>query len=178
MGEDKKKKLLRKKALTLALMYMFFCMSSHINASIEKERNFAYELCDSSSRSNDKPFATYKNYNIYIGCEADINRYTSDPNNICIIDGRCNKNPNMKIIDSYRITSTEDMFNILAVLQEYEKIYPTRWNRSLEGLQIEWVAHNISFQYGIFPVRSGSVDLDNLDGFLYEDAGIKLIFGK
>ena len=97
MGEDKKKKLLRKKALTLALMYMFFCMSSHINASIEKERTFAYELCDSSSRSNDKPFATYKNYNIYIGCEADINRYTSDPNNICIIDGRCNKNPNMKI---------------------------------------------------------------------------------
>lgn len=178
MGEDKKKKLLRKKALTLALMYMFFCMSSHINASIEKERNFAYELCDSSSRSNDKPFATYKNYNIYIGCEADVSRYTSDPNNICIIDGRCNKNPNMKIIDSYRITSTEDMFNILAVLQEYEKIYPTRWNRSLEGLQIEWVAHNISFQYGILPVRSGSVDLDNLDGFLYEDAGIKLIFGK
>ena len=178
MGEDKKKKLLRKKALTLALMYMFFCMSSHINASIEKERNFAYELCDSSSRSNDKPFATYKNYNIYIGCEADVSRYTSDPNNICIIDGRCNKNPNMKIIDSHRITSTEDMFNILAVLQEYEKIYPTRWNRSLEGLQIEWVAHNISFQYGILPVRSGSVDLDNLDGFLYEDAGIKLIFGK
>ena len=74
--------------------------------------------------------------------------------------------------------STEDMFNILAVLQEYEKVYPTRWNRSLEGLQIEWVAHNISFQYGILPVRSGSVDLDNLDGFLYEDAGIKLIFGK
>ena len=178
MGEDKKKKLLRKKALTLALMYMFFCMSSHINASIEKERNFAYELCDSSSRSNDKPFATYKNYNIYIGCEADVSRYTSDPNNICIIDGRCNKNPNMKIIDSYRITSTEDMFNILAVLQEYEKIYPTRWNRSLEGLQIEWVAHHMSFQYGILPVRSGSVDLDNLDGFLYEDAGIKLIFGK
>lgn len=178
MREEKKKNLLRKKAIALALMYMFFCMSSHINASIVKEREFAYELCYGNSRSNDKPFAIYKNYNIYIGCEVDIKQYLSDPNNICVVDGRCNKNPNMKIYNSYRITSTEDMFNILAVLQEYEKLYPTRWNRSLEGLQIEWVAHNISYQYGILPVRSGSVDLDNLDGILYEDKGIKLIFGK
>lgn len=178
MREEKKKNLLRKKALVLALMYMFFSMSAHINASVSKERNFSYEIGQSKTRNGSVPYATYKNYNIYIGSEKYLSQFVANQNNICVIDGRCGKNPNMKICDSYRIKSTEDMFNILAILLEYEKQNPTEWSRTLEGLQIEWVAHNISYEYGILPVNSGSVDLDNWDAFLYEDDIVKFIFGK
>ena len=178
MREENREKLLRKKAFILFLIYIFFSMSTRINASVENNRNFSYEININNSRNNDSPYATYKNYNIYIGSEKYLKPYITDSNNICIIDGRNSSNPNMRIYDSYRITSTEDMFNILAILLDYEKQFPSEWSRSLEGLQIEWVAHNISYNLGIFQKNSGTVDLDNRDAFLYEDEIIKFLFKK
>lgn len=177
MKEEMKKNLLRKKAFVLALVYIFFCMSAHVNASIEKNRLYHYSLVQ-NYKNNDKPYAKYKNYNIYIGSEKYLNKFIDDKNNVCVIDGRYGKNPFMRIYDSYRITSTEDMFNILAILLEYENENPSEWRRSIQGLQIEWIAHNISYECGILRKNTESVDLDNEDAFLYEDEFIRLIFGK
>lgn len=174
MREELKKNLLKKRALVLALMYMSLSWCSQINASIERDRTYSYELSDTESES----FATYGKYKLYFGSEEDLNYYMDNPYNICIVDGRFGDNPNFRICDSFRITNDEDMFNILAVLLEYEKENPSDWNRTIEGLQIEWVAHNMSYEYGLLRDRSGSVDLDSKDAILYEDNLIKLVFGK
>lgn len=174
MREEIKKNLLRRRAIAMALMYMSLNYCCQINASIERDRNYSYELSSAESES----FASYGKYNLYFGSEKDLNCYMDNPCNICIVDGRFGKNPNFRICDSFRITNDEDMFNILAVLLEYEKENPSDWNRTIEGLQIEWVAHNMSYEYGLLRDRSGSVDLDSRDAILYEDKLIKLVFGK
>lgn len=178
MSEENKKNLLKKKAFILALIYMFFSMTAHINASIERSRNYSYSISQDDSKKGDEPYARYNNFNIYIGSERYLSSFLKNPNNVCVLDGRYAKNPYMKIFDSHRIKSTQDMFNILGVLLQYEKENPSEWRRSIQGLQIEWIAHNISYECGILPKNTESVDLDNKDAVLYEDEVIRFIFGK
>ena len=60
MREELKKNLLKKRALVLALIYMSLNWCSQINASIERDRTYSYELSDTESES----FATYGKYKL------------------------------------------------------------------------------------------------------------------
>lgn len=177
MREEIRRKLIRKRAIIIACLYMLFSVYANCRASMPKNRNLSYYL-NSSYESNCDPFGECNGYNIYFGSEEELKKYSQNENNICIIDARRSLNPNYKICDSYRIKNEQEMYNIIGVIMEYDKLYPSRWHRSLDGLQIEWYIHNVCYEMNIFIDRSESVDLDMRDYFIFEDSVLKLILGK
>jgi hypothetical protein len=175
MKEEIRKNLIRKKTFLLACMYMFF--SVYVNHSLSnRNRNLSYNI--NSEYSDGECFGTCNGYNIYFGNEEDLQKYLDNKNNICVIDSSRGINPNYKICESYRITSEEEMYNIIGVIMEYDKLYPSNWHRSVDGLQIEWYLHNVCYEMNIFVDRSESVDLDMRDYFIFEDKLLKLVMGK
>ena len=91
-----------------------------------------------------------------------------------VVDQRKAKDPNMKIVDSYKIKSKENMKLILEALLEYNQENPVdpAWERTLNSMIIEWDAHNFGYDKGdiaeffgrkdVKP-RCKDVDLNNLD---------------
>lgn len=75
-----------------------------------------------------------------------------------------NNNPSIRIVDSHRFTKSKDIKSILTVLHEsmyYEHFCnETGYSRTLKSQYREWKAHNLLYKLGIFPKRTGSVDLD------------------
>ncbi len=74
----------------------------------------------------------------------------------------------MKIYSSYRIHDKEIRNDILEVLCRYEVCYPSRWNRSIEFMRLEWTIHNISYLFHNRRDRTRDVDLDNFDEKNYD----------
>lgn len=177
MREEIRKNLIKKKAFILACLYMSFGMYANSRAMSSKDRNLSYTINNEYSE-DENYFGSCDGYDIYFGSEDELREYVDNDRNICVIDGRRNLNPNYKICHSYRITNEQDMYNILGVILEYDKLYPSKWNRSIDGLQIEWYLHNVCYEMNIFIDRSESVDLDMRDFFIFEDSVLKLIMGK
>ena len=73
-------------------------------------------------------------------------------------------NPSIRIVDSYRINKKEDIEHILKSIHEskyYEDFCKhTGYSRTFKSQYREWKAHNLLYKFGIFPMRTGSVDLD------------------
>ena len=80
----------------------------------------------------------------------------------------------MKIITSYTITDKNIRNEILEVLCRYEELHPSPWDRSIESMRLEWLAHNISYLFHNQRHRTADVDLDNNDEKYYK----KSIFNK
>lgn len=177
MREEIRKNLIRKRAFIIACMYMLFSMYANQRANEYKDRNLSYCL-NSEYSDNDDYFASCNGYNIYFGNAESLKQHSKNDKNICIIDSSKGLNPNYRVCDSYRITNEQEMYNIIGVIIEYSKLYPSSWHRSLDGLQIEWYVHNICYEMNILVDRSDSVDLDMRDYFIFEDSVLKLIFGK
>lgn len=177
MRDELRKKYIRRKAFLLACFYMIFNMYAYIKTSSPKQRNMSYEINEDYERGG-APFASYHDFDIYFGSEEYLESYIFDSDNICVVDGRGGNNPTLRVCNSYRITNEEDMFNILGVIMEYEEKYPSKWCRTLEGLQIEWYVHNVCYEMNILIKSSKSVDLDMRDAILYEDRIVKLFLGK
>lgn len=120
--------------------------------------------------SDEQSFGTYSNGTVYIGTEEEINSIKDkvNPEDILIYDERDKKDPNFKILDSYRITSPEERNEILLLLEEYEKLYPSKWNRTLESLRNEWEIHNILYNFNFQLNHTTDVDLNNLDEIVYK----------
>lgn len=177
MRNEIRKKIFRKKAFIAAFMYICFGVYVRNRENSLNHRNLFYTVNGEYS-GNNLLFGTCDGYNIYIGSEQELESYMKSDDNICVIDGSAKLNPCYKICDSYRITNEDEMYNILGLILEYSDMYPSRWYRSLDGLQIEWYVHNVCYKMNILIGRTGSVDLDMEDYFLYENSILKLIFGK
>ena len=177
MREEIRKNLIRKKAFMMACMYMFFSVYAQERANTYKDRNLSYSI-NSDYSQGECYFGSCDGHDIYFGSEDELKVFSNNENNICIIDSRLGLNPNYKICDSYKITNEQEMYNIIGVIMEYDNLYPSRWHRSLDGLQIEWYFHNLFYEMNILVDRSESVDLDMRDYFIFEDFVLKLIMGK
>lgn len=59
------------------------------------------------------------------------------------------KNPNIQVIDSYKIVNPTIQYEIIDVLLEYDKKNPNdpAWGRTREKMKIEWDMHNLGY-YG------------------------------
>ena len=119
--------------------------------------------------SDDQSFGSYSNGIVYIGPEEEIKKIKDkvNPEDILIYDERFMMDPNFKILNSYRISSPEERNEILLLLEEYEKLYPSNWNRTLESLRNEWEIHNILFSFNFQLNHTTDVDLDNRDELVY-----------
>ena len=92
------------------------------------------------------PFAEYSNGYIYIGDANYINSLENTNScDILVIDERDNTDPNMVICSSCDINNKDIRNDILEVLLEYETLYPSDWDRSIESMRFEWFCHNMAY---------------------------------
>lgn len=104
----------------------------------------------------------YKDGTIYIVDEIKDKEKIKE-NDICILDQRDNIDPNIKIFDSYKIKSNENIEEIVNKIIDYEKEYPSNWNRTKESLISEWYIHNQLYFLNIKPSSTKDVDFNNND---------------
>ena len=109
--------------------------------------------------SSSVPFAYYNDKCVYIGYRFN----ETDENNIYIIDGRYLHDPDVRVIDSYKICNLKDIKNIVKILMEYENEFPSKWERTSKAMELEWLIHNCCYYLDIETNRSGDVDFNNED---------------
>ena len=176
---DEKSKQLRKKAFTLSSIYLLFCMFLNSFKTSSEERDFSYEKNPSYSSELNNEYAYYKGKNIYIIGEEEFEVMDKSDDNIYLLDYRYVFNSNVQIYNSKMFCDKEDMYNILAVLLEYNQEYPNdRWNRTIDGMYLEWYMHNVFYNWSILKERSSNVDLDTRDALFFEDSIVKKLLLK
>ena len=155
----------QKKALILLMTYIVILFTPKLKKSQPSiTYNPNYEITE------DMEFAHYNDYHIYIGSKDYIDKiYDKDTHNIYIIDERDNSNPNVEIYNSAFIVSNKQRLTILKILLEYEKMYPTAWNRTLNSMENEWFIHNLCYYLNLETHRTSEVDLDNNDEENYKN---------
>lgn len=113
---------------------------------------------------------------VYIGSEKFLEKFCEEENAILVEDERRGHDPNMKIRASCNICSAEDRNEILEVLQEYERLHPSKWDRTMEAMRLEWLMHNLSFLFNYQQHRTEDVDLNNADEELYDNKLLQKVF--
>lgn len=121
-------------------------------------------------------YASYEDGLIYIGDEEYIDSITPKSGDILVIDQRDGDDPNMKIRASFEIDDKTKRNSIIEVLQEYEKEYPSRWDRTTESMRLEWLIHNICYENNYKTERVQDVDLNNKDEEFYKNKILRKIF--
>lgn len=153
-----------KKAFLILSTCILFLTSPKVKAreNIDIIYNDYYEI------NSLVPFASYKNTNIYITKNKGIHKNNNNNiNNVYIVDQRYLKDPNMIISSSSKIRDKNEMNIILDIILEYERRYPSNWNRSKESMYNEWLFHNICYDLYIQRFRTIEVDLNNEDEKVY-----------
>ena len=74
----------------------------------------------------------------------------------------------MVIQNSYCITNKETRNDILEIINYYEVMNPSDWDRSIESMRLEWFCHNVSYYMNYKKDCSFEVDLNNKDEKKYD----------
>ena len=96
-------------------------------------------------------------------------------NDIVILDERDSDNPNMKIISSHYISDKDIRNDIITIMLEYEKKYPSNWSRTIESMRLEWFVHNLFYDLNYKRNHTNNVDLDNNDEEKYNNKTLQRI---
>lgn len=172
MIDDKKRLYIIKKKLLLISALIVLLNVNHNNYN--HIYNPSYEILE----IQDDAFAKYSLGNIYIGNKNYLEGLTDlNENDILVLDERNSSDPNMKIYGSANIHDKNIRNEILEVLCRYEEMYPSRWDRSIESMRLEWLMHNISYQFKHETDRTTDVDLNNKDQDHYDNILLSKIFG-
>ena len=123
-----------------------------------------------------KPYAIYSHGNVYILKDQEKTKKLSlQENDIVIIDQRDGNNPNFKVIASYMINDKNIRNEIIEIMQEYNREYPSNWKRTNEALRLEWYVHNLLHDLNYELDHTTDVDLDNNDEDVYNKPFINKI---
>ena len=144
----------RKKAFALFVIYSLIIFKLNSRRNIKVNYNEEYDKC------GDSYFASLDDKNIFIVDDRDS--FCLD-DNIYVIDSRYDDDPNMIVYNSYKIKSIEEIKELLKILKEYERQYPSKWERSVLSMEYEFIVHNLAYYLNIFPESSKDVDLNNAD---------------
>ena len=127
---------------------------------------------DSKNYIKPKAIAPIGSYNkgqgyVYVVTEdqlTDIMKNKED-NVVVIVDKRTSSDPNMQIIDSYRITKTKQQKEIARLMLDYNTSNPVSpaWDRTLDSLVKEWKIHNNVYKTGFFRSNTADCDFNNGD---------------
>ena len=124
---------------------------------------------------DDPAYAVIPTGKVYIGDENYINNVVHNDNDILIIDERVDNN-NMKIVSSHQIDDKDIQNTILYIIDEYEKEYPTAWDRSIESMRIEWHAHNFFYKLNFKKTNTADVDFETSEENFYNNEIVKRVF--
>ena len=144
----------RKKAFALLVIYSLIIFKLNSRRNIKVNYNEEYD------KYSEGCFACINDKNIFIVEDKDG---AYDDNNIYVIDSRYDNDPNMIVYNSYKIKSLDEIKEILKILKEYERQYPSEWERSILSMEYEWIVHNLAYYLNIYPDSSKDVDLNNAD---------------
>lgn len=125
-----------------------------------------YQIIECNSSKYYK--ARYRSGNVYIVKNLKEIVDVGD-NDIIILDERNKNDPNMKIISSNKISDKNIRNDIIEILLEYEKEYPSNWNRTPESMRLEWLVHNVFYDLNYKRNHTDNVDLDNNDENKYQN---------
>ena len=134
--------------------------------------NTNYEVLD-----NDIAYAKYDDGYIYIGDIEYINSLT----NICdgdilVIDQRYMDDPNIKIINSYKITDKDTRNDIICAICDYNNEYPCDYYRSIPSMRLEWFFHNVSYNLNSEVDRTRDVDFEVSEENTYDNKVLSKLF--
>ncbi len=120
--------------------------------------------------SKEDGFAKYSKGRIFVGDKEYIESINDKlDTDIFVEDLRNCDDPNFKIYSSYLIDDKNIRNEILEILCQYEMLFPSMWNRSIESMRLEWLVHNISYYFNYKQPRAVDVDLNNNDENLYDN---------
>ena len=88
-------------------------------------------------------------------------------NNVTIIDERNILDPNVEVLNSYKINDIFKMMDIINEIIKYEEINPSNWDRNKYGMFAEWTIHNMAYNLGFFTESSASVDFSSFEENFY-----------
>lgn len=170
----KKDNSLRMRCFLLAFIYSvsfmcynsFFKKKSYYPVEDYKSSNVVYDISD---EIGDELFIGTES-EVYDEYEKDCNKYLA-----YVIDKRNYNDPFFQIYNSYLINDKDTMFKIINGLIDYEKEYPSRWDRTADSMFIEWCVHNMCYYLDIEVDRTRDVDLDNDDETLYNKKVLTMI---
>lgn len=126
---------------------------------------------------NEKAYARYDDGLIYIISDKEKPNIKLNKGDILVIDSRRKKDPNMIVKSSFEIRNKDKRNTIINVIQEYEKDYPSKWERSNETMRLEWLIHNMSCDCNYKSSHSCSVDFNNGDEKKYNKKILSWLFG-
>ena len=167
---DKKKRL-------LAISTLSTLLALSIYASYEREYELSYHVYYENTYPLDKypeeciPFGSYSKGDVYIGDEEyiELAKGYAKEDDVLIIMGEQNGDPNATILSSHEIKDKEDRNDILHILKAYDYNNPSEWERTIESMRVEWEIHNMLYNLGIERERTQDVDLDNSEEKKYSN---------
>lgn len=166
---------MRKLKRRLATLSAFIVLASGYFATEPHYEDCQFEILE----DDEDAFARCSAGTVYIGDKAFLSSIPEGEGIILIEDQRVPKtghDPNMKIYDSCSIDSRVERNEILEILMEYERRYPTGWDRSIESMRLEWLMHNLSYQFSYQRDRTADVDLNNDDEEKYDSKVLQKLF--
>ncbi len=126
-----------------------------------------YEILD---EVDNDAFASYKNGLIYIGDSSFINSLDHvNENDILVVDNRNTDKSSIQVVSSYEITDKDIRNDIICVIDEYLKLYPSDFDRSIESMRLEWLVHNILYGVNYEVDRTRDVDFETNEEDLYSN---------
>ena len=123
---------------------------------IKREPELEYEITE------DTPyFATYSGGRVFI--DDGDSCFLLEDGDVLILDQRDLSDSNMKVVDSYKIHRYKEKMEILKILECYEECFPSKWERSIDSMQLEWTLHNLCYDFNYQRSSSTDVDFNNDD---------------
>ena len=164
---DKNKKQWRRRMLIIGTTLALLAYGGYEHVYVPQ-----YEIMDESCQE----FACYSQGRIFIGNKSFLARLKNlREGDILVLDQRDGDDPNMKIISSCDINNKDIRNEILEVLCRYEEMYPSKWDRTIESMRLEWLMHNLSYDFNNQQHRTKDVDLNNGDQDYYDNWFLNLI---
>ena len=148
-------------ALISSYIILIGCyLSSWHKNEVAYNPNYEYQSED--------PYAYFRNGKVYICDQETIDRIRDDStHDLYIIDQRDNRDPNIRICNSYEVIDPVAMTKLLKMLLRYEAEHPSKWNRSLISMLLEWIGHDFGYYSNVETNRTAEVDLNNEDESTY-----------
>lgn len=109
-------------------------------------------------------FANYSRGRIFIGKQDDLDSLEDlGEDDILILDARDEEDPDMKVMDSYKIIEPVCQEEVILVMLDYEKLDPSNWSRTEKSMLGELHDHLTAYYIGYEIDSAKDVDFNNSD---------------